>query len=350
MSNKEAAKPKASLGLAAALRAGSAAEQMNVEARLDAAGVGKSADGGEPASGPAGAPAYGGRTNTVLPNHPQRLRLDQLVSNPFGPRIFYSPEAIDDLAVKLQRETQRVAIIVTTNPRFPGKYVIVDGECRTRAKRSLGDEFINADVVAELSDQDLYLIANSVNKNRNEQTVFDDVLAWNKVLNEGVFSTKSELAEKLGEDLGKVSKTLSLNVLPMHMLQRMSDAKLGLAHAYNLKLIFERQGAVYAEEVLDRVIAGEYPVRKLEDIVRRVQGDAPARAAKTHYSGKVPFQTSGGRDVGSLRRYQDGRTELKLTGLTEEQQAILAPQIEEVVRKFVSTHLLEDVPPTEGQS
>ncbi|MFU0433092.1 ParB N-terminal domain-containing protein, partial [Acinetobacter baumannii] len=87
----------------------------------------------------------------------QQIRLADCVSNPFNPREFYSPEAIDALAVKLKRDGQYEAIKVTKNHRFPGKYVIIDGEYRSRAKKSLGDEFIDGEIFPDLSDADLYL-------------------------------------------------------------------------------------------------------------------------------------------------------------------------------------------------
>lgn len=336
-------KPKASLGLASALRSGSAAERAEVDVRLDAAGVQRSPGEG----GILNTPTYGGRSNSSAHNLVIKARLAELVSNPFNPRVFYIPEKIDELAVKLKRDGQHEKIKITRNYRFPNMYVIVDGEYRSRAMRSLGDEFIDAEVLPDLSDQDLYLIANSINTDRTPQSIFDNAVAWQKLLDQGIFPDRSSLAQAVGEELPKVSKTLTMNALPEHLLVRMSSASIGLAQAYNLKLIFERQGIVIAEGVLDRVIDGELSVRRLEDMAKKAEGSVPPRAVKKLYNMNVAFHTVGGRNIGSLKRYEDGRAELKLEGLTPDQQSLLASQLEKLVKDFVAENVID---PAESES
>ncbi len=342
---EKVAKPK--LGLGASIRKGIANERADVDGRLDATGVPNAADqptvaaGGSVATDPL-ENTFSSRTNAsaVIPR--VRLLLSELVSNPFNPREFYSPMAIDDLAVRLRREGQHVPIVVTRNHRYPSKYVIVDGEFRFRAKKSLGEQSIDAEIVPDLSDQDLYLKASSINKNRTKQTVFDDAVAWIRVIAEGIFDNQEALAESLGVSKSLVSKTLLIGKLPKHFLQKMADTDgVGLAHAYNIKLILDRVGVETADSVLERVLNGEMSVRRLEEYVKKLDGTSPPRAAKTHYSGNVPFHTPGGRDIGALKRYRDGRTELKLTGLNEDQQTVLVTQLEKVVREFVTTHLTD---------
>lgn len=343
--NEKAAKPK--LGLGASIRRGIANEKADVDGRLDATGVRHAADHPTASAGLRIADdplesTFGNRTNAsaVIPR--VRILLSELVSNPFNPREFYSPIAIDDLAVRLRREGQHVAITVTRNHRYPNKYVIVDGEFRFRAKKSLGETSIDAEIVPDLSDQDLYLKASSINKNRTKQTVFDDAVAWIRVLAEGIFESQDALAESLGVNKALVSKTLLIGKLPKHYLQRMADTDgVGLAHAYNIKLILDRVDGETAESILDRVLNGEMSVRRLEEYVKKLDGTSPPRAAKTHYSGNVPFHTVGGREVGALKRYRDGRTELKLTGLSDDQQTLLVTHLEKVVREFVATHLTD---------
>lgn len=71
----------------------------------------------------------------------------------------------------MKRDGQLEPIKVTENARFPGKYVIIDGEYRFRAKKSVADGFIDAEVFPTLSDRDLFLIANSLNKDRTSEFV-----------------------------------------------------------------------------------------------------------------------------------------------------------------------------------
>ena len=282
------------------------------------------------------AEAYSGRGASSSVRSRLPIRLEECVSNPFNPRQFYIPESIDALAVQLKRDGQYEAIKVTRSTRFPGKYVIIDGERRFRAKKSLGEVYVDAEVFEDLSDMELYLVANRINKERAVQTVYDDAVSWNNLLKEGVYADQDALAAGVEVSKAQVSKILSLNALPSRLLRRMAENSevVGLNHAYNLKMLFDRKGAEWAEEALQKVIDGEMSVRKLEEMARRTEADDTGRRTKSHYAAQVKF-AYGERDFGELKRYQDGRTELKLTGLTTDEQALLAARIEAVVREVI---------------
>lgn len=341
MSDKSTNATRSRLG--SALRKGLATERGEVDARLDANSKASEANvtsTGEPASE---AQHYGGRGNTSSVKLRQQIRLVECVSNPFNPREFYSPEAIDALAVKLKRDGQYEAIKVTRNHRFPGKYVIIDGEYRSRAKKSLGEEFIDGEIFPELSDADLYLVANRINKDRTAQTVFDDAIAWTRLLENKVFEDQDALAASLDVSKAQVSKTLSLTELPNHLLRRMAEneERVGLATAYNIKLICGRKGEQIAEQILERVFAGELTVKRLQEMNRKAEEGEPQRRTKAHYRTRVQFAGGEGIELGELKGFQDGRTELKLKNLTEQQQHLLAPRLEALVREVLAEHASE---------
>ncbi|MDR5884099.1 ParB/RepB/Spo0J family partition protein [Caballeronia sp. LZ032] len=326
------------LGLGASIRKGMASEKLDVDGRLSATTGEKSpnlngSDGLAAHTSATGSPADISKVPRL------HVALEELVSNPFNPREFYNSSDIDELAVLLRREGQHVPIVVTKNARFPGKYVIVDGERRFRAKKSLGETTIDCELVEELTDQDLYIRASSINRNRAEQTVFDDAVAWERVLAQSVFESQDALAESLGVTKSTVSKTLHIAKLPKAFLERMAAKEgVGLAHAYNIKLIVDKAGNAAAERILELVLAGEMSVRRLEEHVKKLDSTSPPRTAKkTHYSGNVPFQAPDGREIGALKQYRDGRTELKLSGLSEQQQALIVAKLEMVVREFVAS-------------
>jgi len=294
MSDKSSNPNRSRLG--SALRKGLATERGEVDARLNANS--KVSEEGTSSSASANeALHYGGRGNTSSVKLRQQIRLADCVSNPFNPREFYNPEAIDALAVKLKRDGQYEAIKVTKNHRFPGKYVIIDGEYRSRAKKSLGDEFIDGEIFPELSDADLYLVANRINKDRTAQTVFDDAIAWTRLLENKVFPDQDALAATLDLSKAQVSKTLSLTELPSHLLRSMAENEegVGLATAYNIKLIYKRKGEELAEQILERVLAGELTVKQLQEMNRRAEGGEPLRRTKAHFTERA-FSSRGKRE------------------------------------------------------
>jgi len=327
------------LGLGASIRKGMASEKVDVDGRLNARTGDNAFNTNGSGSAPVSDTGHGSPADISMSSPRLQVALEELVSNPLNPREFYKPSDIDELAVLLRREGQHVPIVATRNSRFPGKYVIVDGERRFRAKKSLGETTIDCELVEELTDQELYILASSINRNRAEQTVFDDAVAWERVLAQNVFASQDALAESLGVTKSTVSKALHIAKLPKTFLERMAATEgVGLGHAYNIKLIIDKAGNAAAERILELVVAGEMSVRRLEEHVKKLDNTSPPRGSKkTHYSGNVPFQAPDGREIGALKQYRDGRTELKLSGLSEQQQALIVGKLETVVREFVAS-------------
>ena len=151
---------------------------------------------------------------SIAPQRIRKIPIGDVVSNPYNPRAFYSAETIDELANSFAQQGQITPIQVTRLPEFPDKYVIVDGERRVRAAKSRGDKFIDADLKDGLDNQKLYLRAYHANKEREEQTVFDDALAWKKLLDDRVYVDQVELGVAVGQDPKHISKVIALTSLP----------------------------------------------------------------------------------------------------------------------------------------
>ncbi|NPT60841.1 ParB/RepB/Spo0J family partition protein [Paraburkholderia elongata] len=265
------------------------------------------------------------------------IRLADLVSNPYNPRTFYNPQTIDSLAKSFSDEGQIDAIKITELPEYPNKRVIVDGERRVRAAKALGNEYIDAELSEEpLGAKDLYLRAYRANKERDEQTVFDDAVAWRKLLNEGVYVDYNELAAAVGESVNQVTKITLLNELPQLFFNKLAQAAkpLGLSHAYNLKLIYERAGEQVAEHWLQEIIEGRASVRRLE---QAASADATIKrpgSRRPHYQSRVQFKTPTGADLGELKLFGDGRTELSLKGVQGPAQHKLADRVKALVEEW----------------
>ncbi|WP_322045477.1 ParB/RepB/Spo0J family partition protein [Paraburkholderia sp. J67] len=267
-----------------------------------------------------------------------QIPVEDVVSNPYNPRAFYSAETIDELAESFEKQGQITPILVTRLAEFPGKYVIVDGERRIRAARSRGDKHIDADVRDGLDNQNLYLRAYHANKEREEQTVFDDALAWKKLLDDGVYIDQVELGVAVSEDPKHISKVISLTSLPSYLLQRMAQNRkdVGLGHAYNIKLIFDRAGATVAEHWLEQVIEGKASVRKLEAAASAEAGARRIGPRRTHYQSRVQFNRPDGVALGELKLFGDGRAELNLKGIGSADQQRLAERMKAVIEEWAA--------------
>ncbi|MBJ9595463.1 ParB/RepB/Spo0J family partition protein [Burkholderia seminalis] len=326
-------KPTGNLHLAAGLLRGLAQENAALETRLPepAAVTNVAAEatpaGTPPAVTPAGTPDLGA---------PQKVLVKDCIPNPFNPRVFYSESSLHELALTLKREGQIEPIKVTRLPEFPGKLVVIDGQRRLRATSINGDETINATFRTDHTPEQLYTIAYRANHDHERQTIFDDAVAWKRLLDEKVFSDQNTLAEKIGKDKASISKTLSLNALPNTLLERMAGANdvVGLQAAYFLKLIFERLGEPTADRLLTAVIDRKKSVRDLENFLR-AQSDGNKKTGRTRYSVRHDFALES-RAIGQLKTYPDGRLDLQLKGVDASHQEALADQLKIVIDAYVA--------------
>ncbi|AXF25964.1 chromosome partitioning protein ParB [Burkholderia pyrrocinia] len=326
-------KPTGNLHLAAGLLRGLAQENAALETRLP-----------EPAAAPnvaveatpAGVPAAATPAGTADLGAPQKVLVKDCIPNPFNPRVFYSESSLHELALTLKREGQIEPIKVTRLPEFPGKLVVIDGQRRLRATSINGDETINATFRTDHTPEQLYTIAYRANHDHERQTIFDDAVAWKRLLDEKVFSDQNTLAEKIGKDKASISKTLSLNALPNTLLERMASANdvVGLQAAYFLKLIFERLGEPTADRLLTAVIDRKKSVRDLENFLR-AQSDGNKKAGRTRYSVRHDFALES-RAVGQLKTYPDGRLDLQLKGVDASHQEALADKLKTVIDAYVA--------------
>ncbi|EDT02600.1 ParB/RepB/Spo0J family partition protein [Burkholderia ambifaria] len=322
-------KPTGNLHLAAGLLRGLAQENAALETRL-------------PEPPPASNPAAEAATPAATPadahdlGAPQRVAVKDCIPNPFNPRVFYSESSLHELALTLKREGQIEPIKVTRLPEFPGKLVVIDGQRRLRATSINGDETINATFRTDHTPEQLYTIAYRANHDHERQTIFDDAVAWKRLLDEKVFPDQNTLAEKIGKDKASISKTLSLNALPNTLLERMASANdvVGLQAAYFLKLIFERLGEPAADRLLTAVIDRKKSVRDLENFLR-AQSDGNKKTGRTRYSVRHDFALES-RAIGQLKTYPDGRLDLQLKGVDASHQESLADRLKTVIDAYVA--------------
>lgn len=266
-----------------------------------------------------------------------RISVTDCISNPYNPREFYPEAKIQELAVTLKRDGQIEAIKVTQLPKYPGKYVVIDGERRLRATKSLGEVWIDAELRADQSPVELYSTAYRANNDHERQTIFDDAIAWRRLLDDSVFEDQNSLAERVGRDKAYVSKVLSLNTLPRSILERMAESasKVGLQASYFIKLIFDKAGEMMADRTLSAVIDGKKTVRQLELQVRDLADiNTPSKKARTRYNQLYDFKVGGGGSLGHLKTFPDGRLSLELVDIPTERQEELAEKLKAIVDSF----------------
>jgi ParB family chromosome partitioning protein len=253
--------------------------------------------------------------------------LARVKSNPLNPRAVYTNTAIDEMAVSLSTNGQRVAALGYMEE--DGHVVLIEGETRLRGARAAGLETLRVELRPKPgSDRALYEMARAANVERRDQTPLDDAIRWKELLAKKIYPTQSALAKALevGED--HVSRTLSLASLS----QKTIIAAAEFPDLMNLKMLnalrefFEQQGEGEAIELIHEAAKSGLGYR---DVVARRKSAAKGPVRRPR-SIREPLTFASAK--GEIKTFEeDGRLELVLKGLAVDEASRLVERIKKLL-------------------
>lgn len=194
-------------------------------------------------------------------------------------------------------------ILVRPAADQPGHYELVFGHRRHRACLELGIPVLAAIWLDELGDAELFAAMDRENRERADLSPYEQGVMYQRALEEQLFPTQRQLAEKLGVSHTWVRKALMVAQLPSAVLECFrSPLEVQHRHAEQLNSALDKD----RRSVLKRA----EKVRGLKlapaAVVARLLGmDGPAKAEK------LAIQ-SDGKTVGSCLRAPDGTVTLTL--------------------------------------
>ncbi len=256
--------------------------------------------------------------------------LEKIRSNPLNPRVVYTSQAVDEMALTLTQSGQRVAATAYLDD---GHVTLIEGETRLRGARAGGLKTIRVEIQATpASKRELYKFARDANVRRREQTPLDDALKWKELLAEKVFDNQAQLSEILDVPESTVSRTLQLATLPKRVITSLSDHPSLLSFQMLNALreycqgygedktldylpLIEKNGWGYRQVAKDAAKASTGPVR-------RKRGDTE------------PIEYGGGK--GEIKVFDGGsRLEVSLKGVEPK----LAPEMVDKLKEFFAQQL-----------
>ena len=163
-----------------------------------------------------------------MPIQGSGIRVDQIVFNPYQPRI----SNLDDDKFKELVDSVKVhgvlqPILVRT--KGPNEYELVAGERRLRAARAVGLEKIPA-VVRELTNEQSLQIALIENLQREDINSIDAAIAYKRLSTEFGLS-QEEIAFSLGKSRSAVTNTMRLLTLPEVIQNKLKRNMISEGHA-----------------------------------------------------------------------------------------------------------------------
>lgn len=255
------------------------------------------------------------------------VSVSSLKENPYNPRFFYQQDKIDELSGSLLKHgmLQPITVLEDSN----GSFVVIDGHYRWKAAESINMTKIPCHL-KKANSSEMFLIGREINSTRNEQTVFDDAIAFAKILKQGVFKSQSELALKIQKDRVYVTKVMQLNNLPVASMSEIIKYGKGryLSYGYAiLTLMNKMNNEQKFLEKLSFILKSNWSRSQIELFTRRLN----VTEKKTPSAKPFVFKNKEGVKKGELKIVDDA-VQMKLGGIS--------PLVSSRIKSFIEFEIL----------
>ena len=204
------------------------------------------------------------------------IALELIETNPFQPREFFAPEALQELAESIR--VQGIIQPITVRKVSPKKYQLISGERRFQASKIAGLKTIPA-YVRTADDQQMIEMALIENIQRENLNAIEIALSYKRLMEECDLK-QEDLGSRVGKNRSTVTNYMRLLKLPPHIQVAIRDNKLSMSHA---RCLVSLEDTAMQNALFQKAMAEDWSVRRLEDAVRQ--------------SGNIDTPTSGSTAV-----------------------------------------------------
>jgi ParB family chromosome partitioning protein len=212
-----------------------------------------------------------------------RLAIDQVVPDPDQPRVEFSEDALERLALSIREKGQLSPIRVRWSDRLE-KWLIVSGERRWRAVRRAGLPDIECYFhEAELTPSEILEQQLIENLLREDLRPVEEARAFSSLMGLNGWTGK-EVADALRVHPSRVSRALALLRLPGPVQERVNAGEIPARAAYEIsKLPDPAAQAALAERAVEQGLSHEDAARAVRQ--RRGRPKPPARTTRQAFAG-----------------------------------------------------------------
>jgi len=190
------------------------------------------------------------------------IALELIETNPFQPREYFAPEALQELAESIR--VQGIIQPITVRKISAKKYQLISGERRYQASKLAGLKTIPA-YVRTADDQQMIEMALIENIQRENLNAIEIALSYNRLMEECDLK-QEDLGARVGKNRSTVTNYMRLLKLPPNIQIAIRDNKLSMGHA---RCLISLEDAVLQNTLFLKAIAEDWSVRRLEDAVRQ---------------------------------------------------------------------------------
>lgn len=203
------------------------------------------------------------------------IALDLIETNPFQPREYFAPEALEELAESIR--VQGIIQPITVRRISAKKYQIISGERRFQATRMAGLKTIPS-FVRTADDQQMIEMALIENIQRENLNAIEIALSYKRLMEECDLK-QEDLGARVGKNRSTVTNYMRLLKLPPHIQVAIRDNKLSMGHA---RCLVSLEDTALQNSLFLKAMAEDWSVRRLEDAVRQSGNmDAPTAGVGT---------------------------------------------------------------------
>lgn len=199
-----------------------------------------------------------------------RIPVDQIEPNPYQPRMAFNNESLEELADSIR--TFGLIQPVTVRKKSDGRYQIISGERRYKACRLVGMDMIPA-YIREANDQGMLEMAIVENIQRQDLDPIEVAMSYQRLIDECSL-TQEEMADRVGKKRTSITNYLRLLKLPAKVQH---DIKVGLVSVGHAKVLLGVEDPKTQELLCNLVINNGISVRQLEEKVRLLDKQKPAK-------------------------------------------------------------------------
>lgn len=223
------------------------------------------------------------------------VELELIAPNPNQPRTFFDEEALNELASSIKE--LGVIAPITLRKNEDGTYLIIAGERRYRAAKSIGLRSIPAYIKTAADDQvmEMALIENI---QREDLNAIEIALTFFRLIKEYNL-TQERLSERVGKKRATIANYLRLLQLPAEVQMGLKDRKIDMGHARAILGLSEPADQL---KLYNLTLKNAYPVRVVEEIVRQY-------AINGSFSGSKP-KTAKNNNLKELKEFGELTTQL----------------------------------------
>ena len=190
-----------------------------------------------------------------------KILLSKIKTNPYQPRKEFDKKSLEDLALSIK---QKGVISPITVREENNNYILIAGERRYRASKSIKLKEIPAYVIEVKNDSDMMQIALIENIQRENLNPMEESEAYALLQNQFKLS-QNDIAKSVGKNRSTIANSLRLLQLPLEIRQSLKKNKITAGHARAILSMATKSGML---KLWKMIIDDGLSVRAAEKIAK----------------------------------------------------------------------------------